>query len=135
MQMYVSRADVMMVDAVSGDSVRVQTCSTQGWVQTCHFYQNPCKTLPTLAPTMFLHPMRELSTKSVHYKRTVARVRRTPTPTALQVATITARKPGRHTEATRRALSTLLSAPLAATRGSGASSKMSSSVQQSPDVR
>ena len=90
----------------------------------------PCKTLPTLAPTMLLHPMRELSTKSVHYKRTVARVRRTPTPTALQVATITARKPCRHTEATRRALSTLLSAPLAGTRGSDASSKMSSSVQQ-----
>ena len=70
--------------------------------------------------------------KSVHYKRTVARVHRTPTPTALQVATITARKPCRHTEATCRALSTLLSAPLAATRGSGASSKMSSSVQHSP---
>ena len=82
--------------------------------------------------------MRELSTKSVHYKRTVARVRRTPTRqqeqrSNVQVGTITARKPGRHTEATRRALSTLLSAPLAATRGSGASSKTSSSVQQSPD--
>ena len=49
-----------------------------------------------------------------------------------QVAAITAGQLCGHTEAAQRTLSALRSAPPAATSDSGASSKMSSSVQQSP---
>ena len=108
------------------------SCSTPGWGQTCHLYRNACKTLPTLAPAMLLRPMREPSTRTVHYKRTVARVRHSPTPTALQVAMSTASPTVRHTAAARHALSALLISTSAATCGSGASSTMSGSVQQLP---
>ena len=93
---------------------------------------NACKTLPTLAPAVLPRHMRGPGIGSVHDKRADARVRPYSTPTVLSVATVTARQICRHAEATQRVLSALVSAPPAATCSSGASSKMSSSVQQSP---
>ena len=52
---------------------------------------NACITRPTLAPAVLRRTTRGPSISSVHYKRRVARVRRSPTPAALQVATSTAR--------------------------------------------
>ena len=46
----------------------------------------------------------------------------------------TARQPRWHRQAARRALSALLSTPLAATHGTGASSEISRSVQQPPNI-
>ena len=81
----------------------------------------------------FYVPCVSLAPGASIYKRRVARVRRSPTPAALQVTLSTARQPRRHVKAMRRALSALLSASSAATCGFGASSKMSSSVQQPPN--
>ena len=61
--------------------------------------RNACITLPTLAPAVLRRATRDPSTRSVKYKRTVARVRRSLTPAALQVATSTARPAVPHGEA------------------------------------
>ena len=60
---------------------------------------NACITRPTLAPAVLRRTTRDPSIRSVHYKRRVARVRRSLTPAALQVATSTARPAVRHGEA------------------------------------
>ena len=92
-------------------------------------YQNASITLPTSRQRSSLRPTRNPSTRSIHDKRRVARVRRSPTPAALQVAMSPQR--ARNAPHRGRAARALGAAP-AATRGSGASRLMSGSVQQLP---
>ena len=75
-----------------------------------------------------------LAPGALHDTRRVTRVRRSCTPAALPVTMCTARQPRWHRQAARRALSALLSTPLAATHGTGASSEISRSVQQPPNI-
>ena len=85
------------------------TGSTRGWRQTCHFTKTQVKRSLHSRHRSSLRPTRDPSTRSVDDKRRVARVRRSPTPAALQVAMTAHSAPAtHHTEAARRALLALL---------------------------
>ena len=62
--------------------------STQGWRQTCHFYQNACKTLPTLAPAAVLP--RHMRDPSIGLCMASAQSAPNPRQQCSQVAAITA---------------------------------------------
>ena len=106
-----------------GGGVRRVTCA-----ETPVKRSVPSPRRPVYVPRVTLAP------GALHDTRRVTRVRRSCTPAALPVTRCTARQPRWHRQAARRALSALLSTPLAATHGTGASSEISRSVQQPPNI-